>query len=481
MEIKNIKKYIPEISAVIIIIAGIFLRLKGWIINPSMWHDECNLGVSIIDFHIEDFFFKRLELGQVAPPLFMVGTKFLTNIFGISDRVLRVIPELCGIGSIILFYLVVKEYFKSNLAKLTALTVFVINSALIYYSSEFKQYGCDVFSVLLVIYIFNKVKFENLSVKKLLSIGIGLAVLSWFSFVSLLATAGGFCMLLLKRDTRKQGLITITPVAISLLVYAKLFLFKTYTDSFMVKNWAESFVTPTLSNFPTLFIDSLRFMFAPVKMLLFPLIFFICGIVYFIRERNQKSIILFLTIIFMIILSMMKIYPYADRVILFLVPIYLIFMFKIFDINKKVRWFLFGVALLTFLPQILINANYLTVKTINKKEPAKEFAKYMAESIQPNEIIYVNAASASEFKYYSYIYKIKNKVFYEAPETNMNSNRLEIIHNQLSKISGNVWFYMPFDIPHRAVTTEIAQFVNNKSHVLEQYNMGTSNLLHAKL
>lgn len=481
MDIKNIKKHIPEISAVIIIIAGIFLRLKGWILNPSMWHDECNLGVSIIDFHIEDFFFKRLELGQVAPPLFMALTKLLTNIFGISDRVLRVIPELCGMGSIILFYLVIKEYSKSNLAKLTALTVFAINSALIYYASEFKQYGCDVFSVLLVIYIFNKIKFENLSTKKLLSIGIGLATLSWFSFVSLLATAGGFFTLLLNRKTRKPVLITIVPVAISLLIYAKLFLFKTYTDSFMVKNWAESFVTPTLSNFPSLFIDSLKFMFAPVKMLLFPLIFFICGIIYFIRERNQKSIILFLTIIFMIILSMIKIYPYADRVILFLVPIYLIFMFKIFDTNKKIRWALLGLALLTFLPQILINANYLTVKTINKKEPAKEFAKYMAENIQDNEVIYVNAASASEFKYYSYIYKIKNKALFETPETNMNSNRLSIIENQLNDISGNIWFYMPFDIPHRSVSTEITKSINQNNHIYEQYNMGMSNLLHARL
>ena len=80
----------------------------------------------------------------------------------------------------------------------------------------------------------------------------------------------------------------------------KMFLLKTYTDSFMVKNWTESFVTLTLSNFPSLFIDSLKFMFAPVKMLLCLLIFFMCGIIYFIRERNQKSIILFLTIIFIL-------------------------------------------------------------------------------------------------------------------------------------------------------------------------------------
>lgn len=475
----NLFKILP---IAIIIAIGILLRLKGWILNPSMWHDECNLAVSIIDFNLFDYFTKRLELGQVAPPLFMVLTKLLTNIFGINDRTLRILPEICSVLSLILFYLLSKEVLNTKLAKISVLTAFALNSAIIYYASEFKQYGCDVFSTLLVLLLFIRIyQGTNLNTKKIIITTITMIIISWFSFISILGIAAGIILLLSKKETRKSSLLIAIPLIISGLIYTKVILMQTYTDSFMVKNWNNEFVKFNLTNLPILFINSIKYFLAPIKMVLFPMIFFFIGLFTFIKEKQIKALPLVLTFLFTIGLSMLKIYPYAERVILFLLPIYLILIFKTLDIQNRARFIILALIILAYLPQFMININYLKVKSVYKKEPAREFAQHLAETAKKSDLIFVNSASKSEFLYYKYIYNIENDVIFEEPENNVSENRINLLKTQLEQIKGSTWFYMPYDIPHRAVSNEIAGWLLNNKEPYENYNIGTSNLIHIEL
>ena len=474
------KKLFPKIFVIFLLVLGVVLRLKGLILNPSMWHDECNLGVSIVDFHLVEFFTKRLELGQVAPPLFMAISKLFTNIFGIHDVVLRTLPAVCSIGSLGLFWQVIKKYLNSKTAQITALTVFTLNSALIYYASEFKQYGCDVFATLFVLWIFAKTDFTKISLKKIVLISVLLAVTSLFSFVTLIPIGIGLLLIILDPKTRKNAVLPSIVMVFTLAIYVKIFIFKTYTDSFMVNYWQSDFVKPDLTNFPKLFAQSFKYFFAPAKAILFPLLSFLGGTIYFIKTKNKKSLILFGTLILTIITSILKIYPFGERVILFLLPIYIILIAKPLDIGGKLRYAVLVLLVITFFPTVQINARYLTVKNVFKKEPAREFAEHIAKNSNSEDTIFINAASIPEYRYYSHIFGLKNPTVIELPENNLLPQRNEEIKNQLKNMHGNIWFYMPFDIPHRSVNTEIADYVKKTKTVYEDYAVGTSYLLYAK-
>lgn len=475
------KKFILNIFIFSILFLGIILRIKGYVLNPSMWYDECNLASSIINLNIQELFFKNLNFNQVAPPLFMVITKINTYVFGINDRTLRLLPEICGILSIFLFYFISKQYFKSNFSITLAIFAFCINSALIYYSTEFKQYSCDVFSVLLVIYLFNKINFETLSLKKSILTGFCISVISWFSFVSLIPI---FCEILIQFFIRKTNLkklsLAILPILLSTILYISIFLYHTHDNAFMLSYWNEKFVKPDLSNFLTLFIQTFQYMFAPIKSTFLLILSFIFGTILFIKERNKIALNLYLTILTTIILSIFKIYPFGDRLILFLIPIYLLIIFKIFDTPKKITILCAIIFATIFYPQIKLNYHYLKVKNINKKEPAKEFAIYLSKNIKPNELIFVNSASVSDFEYYKLIYKIKNECIYEKTENLTKGNRIKLMQEQINSQTSNLWFYMPADIPHRSTSKEITEYLIKTKNVQEFYTVGTSNLVYVK-
>ena len=154
---KLIIKYLFNFTIISIILIGFFLRLKGLLINPSMWHDECGLAFNILDKNYSDFF-GILRFHQTAPPLFMLSTKFIVNLFntsnsfGTCDLVLRLIPFISGVLSIGIFYLICKEVFKTKTSIALATLLFATNNELINYSFEFKPYCTDMFIILLFYY-----------------------------------------------------------------------------------------------------------------------------------------------------------------------------------------------------------------------------------------------------------------------------------------------------------------------------------------
>ena len=97
--------------------------------------------------------------GQVAPPLFMLLLKVWTSIFGTSDLVFKCIPPFCGIGSLFLFN-VITPYFLNKKGCLYVLFLFSLLDNLIYYSSELKQYSRELFSTLIIIWVY--LRFQHL-------------------------------------------------------------------------------------------------------------------------------------------------------------------------------------------------------------------------------------------------------------------------------------------------------------------------------
>jgi hypothetical protein len=127
----------------IILFTGITLSLIQFIYNRSLWLDEAKLALNIID---RDFFQLLQPLGeeQISPILFLLIEKLFTLILPGSEYGLRIFVLLCYVTALGVFFLMINTTFRNLYTTIFALSLFVFNPKLIYYSSEVKQYMCDV-------------------------------------------------------------------------------------------------------------------------------------------------------------------------------------------------------------------------------------------------------------------------------------------------------------------------------------------------
>lgn len=433
-----------------VVVLGFVLRLKGLISNPSMWHDECALAWNVLEKSYGELF-DKLRFLQVAPPMFLVCSKILATVFNaksnvfVCDFVLRLIPFMFGTLSIGAFYFVCKSLFKSKWTTLIAVLLFCLNPVLINYSFEFKPYILDVFCTLSALWIFLNVDFEKTSTKKILIFSAIIAMLMWFSFMSAMVIFAGFMALSFKRENPRKFFLLFLPTFVSVFLYLKFYVLNVYkqSSSGMIGFWQNEFVSRDLSNLTQLNMDNLHYFFSNLPMFsctLLSLLMFV-GVILMFKDRNWRYILIsILTQASLIIASILHVYPYSRRLIIFLIPFILIFSVKIFDIKNKV---LSGILLaLIIIPHLIFAFNFVKMQNLNKGDFAREMMIKMNDEIQPNEAIVINESSNAEFCYYDLFFNLKNNKLFLKPQ-----NKSEkAINKELDKlVKGKNWFYMPYD------------------------------------
>jgi uncharacterized membrane protein len=478
-----LKKHGYSILLGMVIFLGVLLRLKGLLLNPSMCHDECALAWNV-KFKSYGDFFGILRFLQMAPPFFMVMTKVLTKIFGFSDISLRILPFLAGAASLFAFYFLAKKTLKNKFVILWAFFFFAINQRLINYSFEFKPYGFDVLFTIICLLFFINLDLKNLSIKKSVLYGALLSIVPWFSFVSVFVIAGGSINIffkLIKTKSKKQNFpfsIFHFPLLISILIYAKIYLLNNYTGTHMVNYWQDSFLNANPIFFFSLLIENIRYLFFPMPFVLFPLILLLWGIGIYYREKSLFIEISATSFILLVIASLMNIYPFANRLILFLLPIFLLLIIKPLDtasFDRKIR--LFIILLLTFFtfyPQIIEVNRFVHTKNVARGECPREMMDFMIKKIKPADNIFVNSTSDTEFAYYSSFYNLKNNIIQERVSKEPKEKYLAFL-NALNK--GYYWFYLPFDAPRVPVFQYILPWAKTQK-ILYSYQNNRSILMY---
>lgn len=500
--LKSFRENFYNYLLIIIIMFGIFLRLKTLIPNPSMWHDESALAWNIINKDYSQLF-GPLRFLQMAPPLFLVSTKFLVELFHVSDKigmcdfVLRLIPFICGILSIGVFYSICKELFKAKKAVLIDLFLFCINKILIDYSFEFKPYSVDVLVSLFLVLFFMKVDLNKIDLKKFILSAVGLALSVWFSFTSVFVLAAGFLNLIarnFKKENIKKIFILILPLFISMLLYFRLFVLNVQGNGHGLAGfWDNNFVSMNLSNFFSLFVQNLSYFFYPAKLLLFIVILLVYGIILFYKSRENRGInfvnIALLTFVFLVVASMLHIYPFSQRLIIFLIPFFIILMAKCAD-NKEIKLKSFIVAVMILMvsfPQLNFAIKNLKSQKFyqsNKGDFSREMMQYVVKNIKPDDIIFVNNGSIADFSYYSGFYKIKNETVFKTGGENIDKNYfalLKSLKNLKNSKGGTYWFYLPYDYSYGKDINFLKNWARENTEILEMSSATQSTLIHLKI
>jgi hypothetical protein len=125
---------------------GILTRLVRYLVDYPIWHDEAFLAANFWDRDYADLL-RPLDYGQVAPWLFLIVERTAVIWLGYSEMVLRLIPAVCGMLSVLVFHHISGRLLHGR-ARLLAVAVFAVSFYPIRHGAEIKPYASDLLAAL---------------------------------------------------------------------------------------------------------------------------------------------------------------------------------------------------------------------------------------------------------------------------------------------------------------------------------------------
>jgi hypothetical protein len=126
-----------------LLIIGVSLRLVRYLLRFPLWEDEAGLSANLLDRGYRELL-QPLNYHQIAPTLFLWGQLGVVRLLGFSEYTLRLVPFLCGMGSLLLFGRVARRLLRGATLVL-AVGLFAVSYPLTRYAAEAKPYNCDLF------------------------------------------------------------------------------------------------------------------------------------------------------------------------------------------------------------------------------------------------------------------------------------------------------------------------------------------------
>lgn len=124
------------------ITVGCTFRVVHYSAVRSLWIDEARLAINILS-RTYGGLAQPLDYDQAAPVVFLWLEKCLSELFGASEPVLRLLPFMAGVLGFVLTYPLARRFVSSRSA-LLALAMSATGPFLIYYANEVKPYGLDM-------------------------------------------------------------------------------------------------------------------------------------------------------------------------------------------------------------------------------------------------------------------------------------------------------------------------------------------------
>lgn len=314
-----------KLALISIFAVGILLRIFVYCRNISFWGDEASIALNLINKSYLELF-KGLDYLQVAPPGFLILSKFILNIFNpkidyIRDLLLRFFPFVFSCLSLLVFYKFSKNFIKDRKTLLFASTLFAFNPCAILYAAQLKQYSLELLVSVVLMSLFYRIIITN---KIRIADFVLIPLSMWFSLSSLIISASGFIILLFKKSFNFIKLLPAYLLSFVVFYFFSLKSIKQVNYAGMYHWWSTGYGFFDLRHPMRLFIRfGELFSFDKTSAECFG-IFFIFLILFsliFSKKFNLLSkVFLSLPILITIILSGLSLYPIEARLILFLLP-----------------------------------------------------------------------------------------------------------------------------------------------------------------
>lgn len=485
MELKRIHFF--KLFVVLVVVAvGIFCRLKGYLENHSLFLDEAALALNIMNKGFLELFLP-LDYGQVPPVGFALSAKVVTSCFGFSEYVLRLIPLLSSILAIFVFYFVVKKVFSGFLAQITSLALFSLNFPLAFFAQDFKQYSSDVLCILVAFWVIFSVDLKSLSLKKSLLLSGVLAGLIWCSHAAIFVVAGFGLVFLSKFLIKKEFSVLKNLTATFLLPFVSvvaLYLVNLrgwHGDSRLLEYWQGGF-SPFV---PEVFFQNIMtgFVFLNESLPELVLKFYIAilllwGAILLFRSGKTRFFLLLSPIILNMIAAELSLFPFKGRLILYLVPIFIIFLVKPLDIKNKLLKILAALVVLTLFKDSFLSYPKLLAENNIRfyRHETRPLYDVLVEKIKPDETIYLYHLIEKSFLFYDKDYHFSKNVFRGIEPFPQSINQLELLPK-----SKNVWFLFINDDYSASELPYFKKWIEKNCDTKEYYTSQGAFMIYAKV
>jgi hypothetical protein len=372
-----------------------FLKTHQYLERGFLWYDEVKLALNILKLDYLQLF-QALDHNQVAPPFFLVPTKFLISVFGNHENVFRFLPYVASILNPFLLYLVMRKRF-GFFSQMIAIVLFCCAPLTVRFASEFKPYTFDI-SVALVVFIF-LTNARDFYAKSRVSLNVVFFIFLPLFSIPIVFILGSF--LFVEALTHRKN-----PQRLTYLIFLGLLMISTYffyyklgghgpnMNSFWsqrvghYKDALEPFLDKTRYNLEMILLYNLGFL------KLWPLAvgFYFFGIFRLWSENKKFALLCFLPILFCFIASFFVIYPFRDRMVLFLYPVFfmsisagLYFFFQ----RKNIVFLLLGILSTFLLLSYPVKASFKLYQQPYQKRNIEGVLKFMDRSLQNNDDVYL--------------------------------------------------------------------------------------------
>ena len=267
---------------------------------------------------------------------FLAVEKSIVHFFGSSEYALRLAPLLAGMVSVFLFYRVAVKTISAAAVPI-AVGLFAVSPSLIYYSSEVKQYSCDVAVALLLYWVAIEGTAAEWKPGRVALLGVVGSAAVWTSHPSTFILAGIGATMVVALVMQKDW-IKLTRVSMAFLMWAAslaacylIALRRLSQDKYLLDYWKDNFMPfpPRSVSDGKWFVDTFFGFFSGTGGLEFIGLagfVFIVGSVSMFRRNPERLFLMLSPAVMTLAASSVHKYPFGGRLALFLVPAALLLM-----------------------------------------------------------------------------------------------------------------------------------------------------------
>ncbi|MBI2009548.1 MAG: glycosyltransferase family 39 protein [Candidatus Chisholmbacteria bacterium] len=414
--------------AVIVIVIGIGLRIREYLLARTFSFDEAAVAISLMDKSWSDM--GNLYYHMHRPYGFLLVVKSIISVLGNHELAFRLVPLVAGIAGVFLFYKLAVRLLHHQVA-LLALGLFAVSPRVVGYSAVLREYSLDILiNLLIFLLLTHYLAKEKITAKEVLVLGLGGAIFIWVSNPALftLLFVGITAPVYLLSTRKKALLVQFGGVALLWLVSA-------VVNYFVVIKPAAAdaqFLVDLSVDFPPMphqFLSSSRWfgerflsevLYYQVGTTYFPALILLLVGGYSFWQRNRWVFFCLVAPLMLVwLLAYFDRFPVTGRHLLFTAPAVMLFVAS--GVGRGFRWAqrhtykTIAVAIMAGWLVVGVGAYYVDfqIRFGEEQENIKQMLVFLREQMQEGDWIYVYNSTVAPYKYYAPRYVLKELPYIE--------------------------------------------------------------------
>jgi Dolichyl-phosphate-mannose-protein mannosyltransferase len=418
-------------AATIVLIStlGIVLRCWQYLGKDSYFLDEVAILRNLVERSWGTLLARPLAYDQVAPPVFLILEKLMLTISGVTEYSLRLPPLLFSLLGVVVFASLSRRLLSRG-AAITAVCIFATAGPLILFSAQAKQYSGDVLSTCVLLLIATKYLSER-RLQHACWLGVLGAALVWFSQPAVIVFVSIAIVVLGEETLRADGnrVVPLQRLSAYLILggvsagastwYATHSITRA-TREYLRNFWEAGFMPHRLpASLGSIWPYAQLRNFYGVRgssVLAYPwpgafALLTGIGMVLLVAKRKALGAIVVAPVLLTLVASAAGRYPFSDRVILFLLPCFIVaIVFATEQISLLLTRFWHPATLVA-----LATLSAVTCFPVLRRLPTyrlqqvRRVSQVLASHRQEGSPLYVYYGIVPEFSYYGPQYGLVNR------------------------------------------------------------------------